>query len=121
MILVAIGLALYIRVPVQSTYLLDLLPGMVLLGIGAGLTFPALATLAMSSATESDSGLASGLLNTTAQVGGALGLAVLATVAASQTGLLLAEGENAASALTGGFRLVFAISTALLVASRIRV
>src|SRR5436309_9657611 len=116
LILVAIGLALYIRVPVQSTYLLDLLPGMVLLGIGAGLTFPALATLAMSSATESDSGLASGLLNTTAQVGGALGLAVLATVAASQTGLLLAEGENAASALTGGFRLVFAISTALLVA-----
>ena len=116
LILVAIGLALFIRVPVQSTYLLDLLPGMVLLGIGAGLTFPALATLAMSSATESDSGLASGLLNTTAQVGGALGLAVLATVAASQTGLLLAEGEDAASALTGGFRLVFAISAALLVA-----
>src|SRR5439155_4335841 len=107
LILVAIGLALYIRVPVQSTYLLDLLPGMVLLGIGAGLTFPALATLAMSRATESDSGLASGLLNTTAQVGGALGLAVLATVAASQTGLLLAEGENAASALTAGFRRVF--------------
>lgn len=116
LILVAAGLALYIRVPVHSIYVIDLLPGMLLLGVGAGLVFPALASLAMSSATESDSGLASGLLNTTAQVGGALGLAVLATVAASQTGQLLAVGESAASALTGGFRLVFGISTGLLVA-----
>jgi hypothetical protein len=70
----------------------------------------------MSSATESDSGLASGLLNTTAQVGGALGLAVLATVAASQTAQLLASGNSAAEALTGGFRVVFGISTGLLMA-----
>lgn len=116
LVLVAAGLALYIRVPVQSTYVIDLLPGMLLLGVGAGLVFPSLATLAMSSATESDSGLASGLLNTTAQVGGALGLAVLATFAASQTAQLLASGESAASALTGGFRLVFGISTGLLTA-----
>jgi EmrB/QacA subfamily drug resistance transporter len=115
--LVAAGLALYIRVPVQSNYVTDLLPGMLLLGVGAGLVFPALATLAMSSATESDSGMASGLLNTTAQVGGALGLAVLATVAASQTAQLLAGGESAASALTGGFRIVFEIGTGLLVAA----
>jgi len=114
--LVAAGFALYIRLPVHSTYVIDLLPGMLLLGVGAGLVFPALATLAMSSATESDSGMASGLLNTTAQVGGALGLAVLATIAASQTAQLLASGESAASALTGGFRMVFAISTGLLVA-----
>jgi hypothetical protein len=78
--------------------------------------FPALATLAMSSATEADSGLASGLLNTTAQVGGALGLAVLATVAASQNAALLAGGNSQAAALTGGFRVVFAISTGLLLA-----
>jgi EmrB/QacA subfamily drug resistance transporter len=115
--LVAAGLALYIRVPVQSHYVTDLLPGMLLLGVGAGLVFPALATLAMSSATEADSGMASGLLNTTAQVGGALGLAVLATVAASQTAQLLAGGESAASALTGGFRMVFGISTGLLIAA----
>ena len=114
--LVAAGLALYIRVPVDSNYVIDLLPGMLLLGTGAGLVFPALATLAMSSATEADSGMASGLLNTTAQVGGALGLAVLATVAASQTAQLLAGGESAASALTDGFRVVFGISTVLLVA-----
>jgi EmrB/QacA subfamily drug resistance transporter len=116
LVLVAAGLALYIRVPVHSTYLIDLLPGMLLLGVGAGLVFPSLATLAMSSATESDSGLASGLLNTTAQVGGALGLAVLATVAASQTAQLLASGNSAAEALTGGFRVVFGISTGLLMA-----
>jgi EmrB/QacA subfamily drug resistance transporter len=116
LVLVAAGLALYIRVPVHSTYVIDLLPGMLMLGVGAGLVFPALASLAMSSATESDSGLASGLLNTTAQVGGALGLAVLATVAASQTGQLLADGQSAAAALTGGFRMVFGISTGLLVA-----
>ena len=117
LVLVAAGLALYVRLPVRSNYLADLLPGMVLLGVGAGLVFPALATLAMSSATESDSGLASGLLNTTAQVGGALGLAVLATLAASQTQSLLALGESGPDALTGGFRMVFGLSAALLAAA----
>src|SRR6202521_3945409 len=90
---------------------------MLLLGVGAGLVFPSLATLAMSSATESDSGLASGLLNTTAQVGGALGLAVLATLAASHTQVLRGLGESVPEALTGGFRMVFGISAALLVAA----
>jgi EmrB/QacA subfamily drug resistance transporter len=114
--LVAVGLALYTRLPVHSSYLVDLLPGMLLLGTGAGLVFPALATLAMSSATASDSGLASGLLNTTAQVGGALGLAVLATLAASQTRSLLALGESSQNALTGGFQIVFGMSAGLIVA-----
>ena len=117
LILVGTGLALYTRLPVRSNYFVDLLPGMLLLGVGAGLVFPSLATLAMSSATESDSGLASGLLNTTAQVGGALGLAVLATLAASQTQSLLALGESAPDALTGGFRMVFGMSAVLLVAA----
>jgi MFS family permease len=117
LVLMGTGLALYTRLPVHSSYLVDLLPGMLLLGIGAGLVFPSLATLAMSSATESDSGLASGLLNTTAQVGGALGLAVLATLAASHTESLHALGESAPDALTGGFRMVFGISAALVVAA----
>jgi len=116
LITIAVGLGLLMRLPVHSTYAIDLLPGMLLLGVGAGLTFPALATLAMSGATESDSGLASGLLNTTAQVGGALGLAVMATVAASKTESLLAAGQSLPNALTGGFRLVFGISAALIVA-----
>jgi EmrB/QacA subfamily drug resistance transporter len=117
LILVGTGLALYMRLPVHSNYFVDLLPGMLLLGVGAGLVFPSLATLAMSSATESDSGLASGLLNTTAQVGGALGLAVLATLAASQTQGLRALGESAPDALTGGFQMVFGMSAALLLAA----
>jgi EmrB/QacA subfamily drug resistance transporter len=117
LVFVGTGLALYMRLPVHSNYFVDLLPGMLLLGVGAGLVFPSLATLAMSSATESDSGLASGLLNTTAQVGGALGLAVLATLAASQTRSLLALGESVPGALTGGFQMVFGMSAALIAAA----
>jgi EmrB/QacA subfamily drug resistance transporter len=115
--LVAVGLGLIARLPLDSSYLFDILPGMLLLGIGAGLVFPSLATLAMSSATADDSGLASGLLNTTAQVGGALGLAVMATVAAAETSSRLAAGEAMNEALTGGFRIVFAISAGLIVAA----
>jgi EmrB/QacA subfamily drug resistance transporter len=116
LMLASAGLALLMRAPVHSAYLVDLLPAMVLVGVGMGLAFPALTMLAMSGATESDSGLASGLINTTAQVGGALGLAILATVATSRTGSLLAGGESLASALTGGYRLVFTISAGLIVA-----
>ena len=67
---------------------------MILLGLGAGLGFPALMTLAMSGATPSDAGLASGLVNTSVQVGGAIGLAVLATLATERTDGLLADGES---------------------------
>ena len=116
LVVAAAGLELLTRAPVHGTYLVDLLPAMMLLGVGMGLAFPALTMLAMSGATESDSGLASGLINTTAQVGGALGLAILATVATSRTGSLLAGGENLAFALTGGYRMVFAISAGLIVA-----
>ena len=68
---------------------------MVLIGLGAGLGFPSLMTLAMSGATPSDAGLASGLVNTSVQVGGAIGLAVLATLATERTDALLADGESA--------------------------
>ena len=74
------GLLLFARAPVDANYIVDVFPVMVLLGLGAGVAFPALMTLAMSGATPQDSGLASGLVNTTVQVGGAIGLAVLATV-----------------------------------------
>jgi sugar phosphate permease len=91
----------------------DILPVMVLLGVGAGLCFPALMTLAMSGATPDDAGLASGLINTTAQVGGALGLAVLATLSASRSAALIEAGEPTAAALTGGYHLAFGIGAVL--------
>ena len=81
LVLIAAGLALFTQAPVDGDYMTHVLPVMVLFGIGAGLAFPALMTLAMSDVEPSDAGLASGLVNTTAQVGGALGLAVLATLA----------------------------------------
>jgi MFS family permease len=89
------------------------MPVMLLLGAGAGLAFPALMTLAMSGATERDSGLASGLVNTTVQVGGAIGLAVLATLATERTDGLRAGGESTASALNSGYHLAYLIGAAL--------
>ena len=108
------GLLLFTQAPVEGSWLVDLLPVMLLLGGGAGLAFPALMTLAMSGATPSDSGLASGLVNTTVQVGGAIGLAVLATLATERTAGLLAEGEPAASALNAGFHLAYLLGAALI-------
>jgi EmrB/QacA subfamily drug resistance transporter len=116
LVLIAVGLVLFQRAPVDGDYLRDLLAVMVLLGIGAGLAFPALMTLAMSGATAEDSGLASGLVNTTQQVGGALGLAVLATLSTTRTASLRDGGEATASALTGGYHLAFAIGAILVVA-----
>jgi EmrB/QacA subfamily drug resistance transporter len=107
------GLAYFARVPVEGDYVADVLPSMVLLGLGAGLAFPSMMMLAMSGATPEDSGLASGLVNTTLQVGGAIGLAVLATLATSRTEDLVADGEAAAAALTSGYHLAFWIGTVL--------
>ncbi len=113
----AAGLVLLTRTPMHSDYVRDVLLPLVLLGVGGGLSFPALTILAMSGATPSDSGLASGLLNTTAQVGGALGLAVLATLATNRTGQLLTEGQSTASALSSGYHLAWAISAGLVIAA----
>jgi MFS family permease len=113
--LFAAGLALFTRAPVDGDYVVHILPVMVLLGIGAGLCFPALMTLAMSGATPGDAGLASGLINTTAQVGGALGLAVLATLSASRSSVLIGNGETNVAALTSGYHLAFGIGAALVV------
>ena len=111
--LVGLGLLGMAIAPEQSDYLRDLFLPMVLLGVGGGLAFPALTMIAMSGAEPADSGVASGLLNTTAQVGGALGLAVLATVASGRTGVLMVSGQDAASALSGGFHMAWAIGAGL--------
>ncbi|MBF8186881.1 MFS transporter [Nonomuraea sp. K274] len=110
------GMLLLTRVTVDAGYLTHLLPPMLLVS-GGGLVLPALATLGMSGAREGDAGLASGLFNTTQQVGMAIGVAVLSTMAASRTGDLLAAGAGEAPALTGGYRLAFTISAGLLVAA----
>jgi EmrB/QacA subfamily drug resistance transporter len=111
--LIVAGLALFARAPVDGSYVADVLPVMFLLGIGAGLSFPSLMTLAMSGATQSDSGLASGLVNTSLQVGGALGLAVLATLSSTRTDTLIADGEPLKDALTGGYHLAFIVAASL--------
>ncbi|HXM56859.1 MAG TPA: DHA2 family efflux MFS transporter permease subunit [Candidatus Dormibacteraeota bacterium] len=115
--LVVAGLALFARAPMDARYVVDLLPSMVLIGVGGGLSFPAVMTLGMSDATASDSGLISGLVNTTAQVGGSLGLAVLATLATSRTQQLLASGQAPVVALTGGYHLAFAIGAGMVAAA----
>ena len=115
--LLAIGLVGFARVPVDGSYVADVLPVMIPIGIGAGLFFPSLTTLAVSGVSPSESGLASGLLNTSLQVGGAIGLAVLATLAASRTDTLAADGASTASALTSGYHLAFLIGAGLVVAA----
>jgi EmrB/QacA subfamily drug resistance transporter len=117
LVLIAAGLGLFTQVPVDGNYVTDVLPTMLLLGTGAGLSFPALMTLAMSGATQSDAGLASGLVNTTLQVGGALGLAVLATLSATRSETLIEQGHSTASALTDGYQLAFLIGVGLVVAA----
>jgi predicted MFS family arabinose efflux permease len=114
MVAIAAGLLLFARTPVEANYIVDLLPPMVLMGVGAGLAFPALMTLAMSGVAPEDSGLASGLVNTSVQVGGAIGLAVLATLSTNRTESLVAEGESLANALNSGYHLAYLVGTALI-------
>jgi EmrB/QacA subfamily drug resistance transporter len=115
--LAAGGLVLFARAPETGTYISNVLPAMVLLGLGTGIAVPALMTLAMSGATDSDAGLASGLANTAGQVGGALGLAVLAGLSSSRSDSLKAEGRPTAVALTGGYHLAFWVTAALMIAA----
>jgi EmrB/QacA subfamily drug resistance transporter len=111
--LAAAGLALFAMIGVHANYLTGVMPALILMGIGMGVCFPALMTIAMAGSTPEDAGLASGLVNTSAQVGGALGLAVLATLSASRTSSLLASGHSTAAALTGGYHLAFWIAMGL--------
>jgi predicted MFS family arabinose efflux permease len=110
--LLLVAMLLFARVPVDGNYLVDVFPTMIIFGAGAGIAFPALMMLAMSGATPSDAGLASGLVNTTGQVGGAVGLALLATISTERTKTLLAGGDSTASALTGGFHLAYVVGAA---------
>jgi EmrB/QacA subfamily drug resistance transporter len=103
LVLAAAGLALLARAPVEGDVLLDVLPGMLLIGIGAGMAFNPVLLAAMSDVAPEESGLASGVVNTSFMMGGALGLAVLASLAASRTESLEASGSDAVAALNGGY------------------
>jgi len=105
----AAGLALFARAPVDGSFAIDVLPGMMLLGIGAGIAFNPVLLAAMGDVAPSESGLASGVVNTSFMMGGSLGLAVLASVAAARTDDLLGMGAAQALALNDGYRLAFAL------------
>ena len=107
------GLLLFALTPVDATFVTQIMPATIFIGIGAGLGFPSLMMLAMSGATPEDSGLASGLINTSVQVGGAIGLAVLATLATERTSTLRADGGSINAALNGGYHLAYLIGAAL--------
>jgi EmrB/QacA subfamily drug resistance transporter len=119
LVLIAAALALLTRVPVHASYPEGLLGPLVLFGAGGGLTLPALASLGMSGATQSDAGLVSGLFNTTQQIGAALGVAVLSSLAAARTAGRVQAGIGGASALTSGYRLAFAAGAGLAVTAAI--
>ncbi len=111
------GLVLFARVPVDGSYLVDVLPTNILIGTGVGVTFPALMTLAMSGATREDAGLTSALVNTSLQVGAAIGLAVIATLSATHTQNLIDSGVPVKEALTNGYHVGFWVSVGLVAAA----
>jgi EmrB/QacA subfamily drug resistance transporter len=112
LLLYVVVLLFFARAPVDGNYFMDVLPGMLLLGIGGGITFNPILLAAMSSVKPEDSGLASGVVNTSFMMGGALGLAILASAAASRTDSLTASGDSHLVALNGGYHLAFMIGAA---------
>ncbi len=112
MTFVAIGLGLFARAPVDASFAVDILPGMLILGVGMGMAMNPLLLAAMSDVAPEESGLASGVVNTSFMMGGALGLAVLASVAAAQAG-----GSTAPAALTDGYHAAFFVGTLFAVAA----
>jgi MFS family permease len=107
LLIAAVGLALFALAPVGGEFALHVLPSMVLIGLGGGIAFNPMLLIAMNDARESDSGLASGLVNTSFMMGGALGLALLASSAAARTHYLQTTGTLAVQALNGGYQLAF--------------
>src|SRR5262249_41107992 len=109
LLLAAVGLALFARAPADGSFVVDVLPNMILLRLGAGMAFNPVLLAAMNDVEPSEAGLASGVVNTSFMMGGALGLAILASVAASRSASLLASGEGQLTALTGGYHTAFLV------------
>jgi EmrB/QacA subfamily drug resistance transporter len=119
LLLAGAGLALFVRAPVHGSFALDVLPSMILLGFGAGIAFNPMLLAAMSDVAPEESGLASGLVNTAFMMGGALGLAVLASLAASRTNSLTSAGHSHLTALVGGYHLAFLVGAAFALAAAV--
>jgi EmrB/QacA subfamily drug resistance transporter len=113
----AVGLLLFARAPVHGHFVMDVLPAMILLGFGAGIAFNPVLLAAMSDVKPEESGLASGIVNTAFMMGGALGLAVLASLAASRSDTLTADGDTHIAALTGGYHAAFVVGALFAVAA----
>ena len=117
--LMAIGLLLLVRTPVDGNFLVDVLPATLAVGLGAGIGFNPILLAAMSGAAPTEAGLASGVVNTAFMMGGALGLAVLASLAASRTDRLEASGEGTLAALNGGYHIAYVVGAVFVVASAV--
>ena len=117
--LMAVGLLLLVRTPVDGNFLVDVLPATLAVGLGAGIGFNPILLAAMSGVAPTEAGLASGVVNTAFMMGGALGLAVLASLAASRTESLEASGEGALVALNGGYHVAYVVGTVFVVASAV--
>jgi MFS family permease len=117
LLLFVIGLSLFARAPVDGNYAVDVLPGMILIGFGGGITFNPLLLAAMGDVAPTEAGLASGIVNTAFMMGGALGLAVLASIAASWTDSLAGSGDGPIAALTGGYHIAFLVGAAFAAAA----
>ena len=115
LLLAAVGLLLFSRAPVDGSVWVDVVPAMALLGVGAGIAFNPLLLAAMNDAPAADSGVASGMVNTSFMMGGALGLAVLASLAAAKTSHEVAGGEEAVAALNAGYHLAFSVGAAFVI------
>jgi sugar phosphate permease len=103
----------FTQVSVDGTYLGDLLPGFLLVGVGLGFSFVPISIAALAGVRSDEAGLASGLFNTTQQIGGALGIAVLSTIATSRTSHALAHGTAQPSALVHGFTAAFFVGAGI--------
>jgi EmrB/QacA subfamily drug resistance transporter len=112
LLLFVLGLMLFARTPVDGSFAVDILPGMLVMGLGGGITFNPLLLAAMGDVAPTEAGVASGIVNTAFMMGGALGLAVLASLAASRTDTLLASGDGELAALTGGYHVGFLAAAA---------
>ncbi|MFI5285919.1 MAG: MFS transporter [Candidatus Dormibacteria bacterium] len=125
MSIAAVGLIVLSRIPVHGTYLGDLLPGLMIMAVGMGLTFVPITLIATTNVAAEDAGLASGLLNTAQQLGGAIGLAVLSTLAANTTANTLSSlghspsAADGVSALVSGFHVAFLVGAFLMLSGAV--